>query len=201
MSNRSYASYRCFVDVISNAAMDPPALRKADIDREDLSCRERGSYSLGVTADQSPELEAFERSRQKRRGVRQASADLEEALARPASQDPQGWSTGTADSLALLATAFELHVQQSEGAEGLLAEIVEVSPRCAPAVEQIKRDHREIVAELHDLEPAARRSAEVSRIADVREHALGVLQAIARHRQRGADLIYEAYSVDIEAGD
>jgi hypothetical protein len=176
-------------------------VRKADIDHEDLSCREGSSYSRDVTADQSPELQAFERSREKRRGVRQASADLEEALARPASQDSEGWSTGTADCLALLATAFELHVQQSEGSEGLLAEIIEVSPRCAPAVEQIKRDHRDILAELRALEVTARRSVEVAQIADVREHALAMLQTIARHRQRGADLIYEAYSVDIEAGD
>jgi len=154
-----------------------------------------------VTADQSPELGAFERSREKRRGVRQASADLEEALARPASQDAQDWSTSTADCLALLATAFELHAQQSESPDGLLAEIVEVSPRCAPAVGQIKRDHRDILADLRDLEVRTRRSADVSQIKGVREQALGLLQAIARHRQRGADLIYEAYSVDIEAGD
>ena len=154
-----------------------------------------------MTADQSPELEAFERSREKRRGVRQASADLEEALARPAPQDAQDWSTSAADCLALLATAFELHAQQSESPEGLLAEIVEVSPRCAPAVEQIKRDHRDILADLRDLEVRARRSADISHITGVREQALGLLQAIARHRQRGADLIYEAYSVDIEAGD
>jgi hypothetical protein len=154
-----------------------------------------------VTADQSPEVGAFERSRQKRRGVRQASADLEEALARPASQDAPGWSAGAADCLALLATAFELHAQQSEGPDGLLAEILEASPRCAPAVEQIKRDHRDLLAELRNLELAARGSDDVSQIQGVREHALGVLQAIARHRQRGADLIYEAYSVDIEAGD
>ncbi len=117
----------------------------------------RWSYSLGVTADQSPELGSFERSRAKRRGVRQASADLEEALARPAGQNASEWSAGAADRLALLATAFEMHAQQSEGPGGLLPEILEVSPRCAPAVEQIKRDHRDILAELQRLEGTARR--------------------------------------------
>jgi hypothetical protein len=154
-----------------------------------------------VTADQSPELGAFERSREKRRGVRQASADLEEALARPASQDATEWSAATADCLALLAAAFELHAQQSEGPGGLLPEIVEVSPRCAPAVEQIKRDHRDILTEMRLLETSARACDDVAQIKDLREQALGLLHAIARHRQRGADLIYEAYSVDIEAGD
>jgi hypothetical protein len=154
-----------------------------------------------VTADPSPELGAFETSRQKRRGVRQASAELEEALARPAGQDAKEWSVGTADCLDLLAQAFELHAQHSEGPDGLLTEVVEVSPRCAPAVEQIKRDHRDILKDLWALEATARRCHDVGQIKDVREEALGLLQAIARHRQRGADLIYEAYSVDIEGGD
>jgi hypothetical protein len=159
------------------------------------------SYSLCVTADQSPELGAFERSREKRRGVRQASTDLEEALARPASQDAKGWAAGTADCLGSLARAFEMHARQSEGSDGLLTEIIEVSPRCAPAVEQIKRDHRDILADIQALEGSARRCDGATQIKQVREEALGLLQAIARHRQRGADLIYEAYSVDIEAGD
>ena len=159
------------------------------------------SYPLSVAADQSPEPGPFARSRQKRRGVRQASAELEEALARPAAQEVKAWSAGTADCLDLLAQAFELHAQHSEGPDGLLAEMVEVAPRSASAVDQIKRDHRDILADIWAVEATARRCADVEQVKDVREEALGLLQAIARHRQRGADLIYEAYSVDIEAGD
>jgi hypothetical protein len=159
------------------------------------------SYPLGVAADESPELGPFERSRQKRRGVRQASAELEEALARPATQEVKKWSAGVADCLDLLAQAFELHAQHSEGPYGLLAEMVEVAPRSANAVDQIKRDHRDILADIWAVEARAGRCADIAQVQDVREEALGLLQAIARHRQRGADLIYEAYSVDIEGGD
>jgi hypothetical protein len=154
-----------------------------------------------VTADEPAEVGAFEKSREKRRGVRQASAELEEALARPAGQDARDWAAGAADSLNVLARAFEMHVQHSEGPHGLLAEMVEVSPRCANAVDQLKRDHRDILAEIWTVEGTTRRCDDVGQIKDVREEAMGLLQAIARHRQRGADLIYEAYSVDIEAGD
>ena len=31
----------------------------------------------------------------------------------------------------------------------------------------------------------------------LREQALGILAGIVRHRQRGADLLYEAYDVDV----
>ena len=35
----------------------------------------------------------------------------------------------------------------------------------------------------------------------MREHGTTVLGRIVRHRQRGADLIYEAYATDIGGGD
>jgi hypothetical protein len=42
---------------------------------------------------------------------------------------------------------------------------------------------------------------ELERIAEeagaVRDDAMSLLTAVARHRQRGADLIYEAYQVDV----
>jgi hypothetical protein len=154
-----------------------------------------------VEAEQTPGAEAFELSRQNRRGVRQASAGLEEALARPARQDPKVWSADTADCLRLLSEAFEMHVHHSEGPEGLLAEIVAAAPRLANPVELIKRDHRVILADIRNLEATAAGNEDVGKIAGIRDGALRLLQAIAAHRQRGADLIYEAYSVDIEAGD
>ena len=154
-----------------------------------------------MAAEEGPVDDAFERSRQKRRGVRQASGELEEALARPAGHDPQAWSKDAADCLLRLLDAFESHVEQSEGADGLLAEIVTAAPRLANSVQQIKEEHRAIVASIGRLESAARVDEDVTNIQKIREDALNVLRTVAGHRQRGADLIYEAYSVDIEAGD
>jgi hypothetical protein len=154
-----------------------------------------------VTSDGSPDVGAFASSRQKRQGVRQASAGLGEALARPAAQDPKVWSAQTADCLEVLATAFQVHAQHSEGPEGLLDEILAVAPRLANQVDRIKRDHQDILTDISSLEQQTRGNEDAGRIPWLREQALGVLQAIAAHRQRGADLIYEAYSVDIEAGD
>jgi hypothetical protein len=38
-------------------------------------------------------------------------------------------------------------------------------------------------------------------VAKVREDVTGLLGALVRHRQTGADLVYEAYQVDIDAAD
>ena len=123
------------------------------------------------------------------------------ALARPAGRDPRRWSADTAARLHQLVEAFGHHVLQSEGPEGLLGQIVQVAPRLAHAVEQVKQDHQALLDEIDRLETASKDVDDAGDIQKVREEALRLLQGISAHRQRGADLIYEAYSVDVEGGD
>jgi hypothetical protein len=145
--------------------------------------------------------DAFQRSRQHRRGVRQACLDLEETLARPAGQDAEKWSAHAAACSRQLTEAFRRHVEQSEGPDGLLPEIVEIAPRLAHRVDQVKREHEALLAELVHLEATIGGRSSPSHSSVVRAEVLGVLRDLAAHRQRGADLIYEAYSVDVEGGD
>ncbi len=115
-------------------------------------------------------------------------------------QDPDKWSAETADRSRALTEAFRYHVEQSEGPDGLLPEIVATAPRLARTVDKVKDEHRQLLTELEALQRAAdsRASADIER---VRQEALRLLQDLATHRQRGSDLIYEAYSVDVEGGD
>jgi hypothetical protein len=154
-----------------------------------------------MAGEHTPGADPFETSRHRRRGVRQASAELEEALARPAGQDPKMWSSDAADRLQQLGEAFQNHAQQSEGPGGLLGEIVEQAPRLSNSVARIKQEHHDILREIVEVEGAVRPTQDARDIPSRREQSLRLLQAIARHRQRGADLIYEAFSVDIEGSD
>ena len=79
--------------------------------------------------------------------------------------------------------------------------MVQVAPRLAHAVEQVKHDHRALLAEIDRLETARKDADDGGHIQKVREEARRLLQSIAAHRQSGAELIYEAYSVDVEGGD
>ena len=143
---------------------------------------------------------AFERSRQHRRGVRRASIDLEEALARPAGQEAGHWYGEVAGHVRALAEAFRHHAQQSEGPEGLLPQIVEAQPRLVPAVQAVKREHQVLLDAISRLEAAASPSGGAD-VPGVREDALRLLHDVAVHRQRGSDLIYQAYYIDVEGGD
>ncbi len=145
--------------------------------------------------------EAFERSAAHRRGVRQACIDLENSLAQPAGQDLRKWSADSATRFRQLAEAFQRHVEQSEDQHGLLHEIAESTPRLIPAVEKVQYEHQLLLTEIARLGSVCAGPHGGTQIEKIREESLRLLQDIAAHRQRGADLIYEAYSVDIEGGE
>jgi hypothetical protein len=67
-------------------------------------------------------------------------------------------------------------------------------------VDRVKQDHRNLLVEMDRLYAAAG-SAGPGDVEAVRRRALDLLQGLAAHRQRGSDLIYEAYLVDVERGD
>jgi hypothetical protein len=72
---------------------------------------------------------------------------------------------------------------------------VEKAPRLQRAVESTRNHHAVLahaIADLIDLIQSGEAAA-----ADIRVDVIEILNDFARHRQDGADLIYEAYDVDI----
>jgi hypothetical protein len=113
------------------------------------------------------------------------------ALAAPAG-DPR-WRERVADRLYALREAFGEHVIVTEGSAGLYAELLELAPRLARLVDVLIREHAAILVAIDTL--AGRVSTrDVERL---RGWSSDLLRELARHRQRGADLVYEAYATDI----
>jgi hypothetical protein len=139
-------------------------------------------------------------ARAQRADLRKALITLERALARPAPGIVPEWAERVHDALVELAAMFERHIAVTEGSDGFLAEIAEHSPRLINAVRRLTEEHRRIRVELaatlqhiRDLPPSADEAA----ITSAREHVTALVVDLARHRQRGADLVYEAHAVDI----
>ena len=85
-----------------------------------------------------------------------------------------------------LSAAIAEHLAATEGMHGLYAEIVAADPRLTYAVETLVREHAELRRALQ-RDPSSmseKQLAELSRRLD-------------RHCQRGNDLVYEAYVVDL----
>ncbi|GAB3970405.1 hypothetical protein V1634_23015 [Plantactinospora veratri] len=118
---------------------------------------------------------------------------LEQALAAPA-RDP-GWRPRVRSSLGGLRCAFAEHMVSTEGPDGLYAELLDHAPRLARGVHVLIREHAAVV----DTMSALQRRVDLPEIGvtELRNWATDLLRELSRHRQRGADLVYEAYQTDI----
>ena len=136
----------------------------------------------------SPSLKA---AHERRLAMQEALARLEDRLAAPSGSSE--WRTEVGKALSALSTSFVDHVAEVESDDGLLADIREDAPRLAPAVERLERDHVEISSQILALASVL----EAADVASIRETGLELMRAVVRHRQRGSDLVYEAYATDI----
>lgn len=131
------------------------------------------------------------RVRAQREGVRRSMERLELALTAPA--DARWWDAFR-DALEGLRDAFDRHVRLTEAEGGLLDEVVHEAPRLAHARDVLLDEHVDITKALEAL-------ASVDDVDAARSGAIAVLGSLVRHRHKGADLLYEAYSVDISESD
>ncbi|MHB1444436.1 MAG: hypothetical protein ACYCTI_11995 [Acidimicrobiales bacterium] len=144
--------------------------------------------------------DSFDQARENRAGLRAAMGEVERSLASPATGRVAAWTKTLGQDLDRLAAALENHITASEAPGGMLADIVQAAPRLAHRVERARREHTELRYRLE----AAVRALPADNEGDthaVHEQVVEVLAGIVRHRHLGADLVYEAFNVDIEAAD
>lgn len=139
----------------------------------------------------------LEQVRAHRAELGESVAALDAALAHPVGLGPM-WRRRVRAALTELAHDLRDHVALTEAEGALYSDIRATAPRLTHGVELQLRDHAEVLAEcerLLDERDEGMHGAE--QVAAHREAATRLLDRLARHRQRGSDLIYEAYAVDI----
>lgn len=138
----------------------------------------------------------LERVRAARGEFTESIRALEDALAQPAGLGDM-WRRRARAALTELAHDLRDHVALTEADGGLYADLRASAPRLAPTVQAQLTDHKYLLDEVDRL-LAERDSGEASVDANAHRQAVGdMLARLTRHRQRGSDLIYEAYEVDI----
>jgi hypothetical protein len=144
----------------------------------------------------SPALEA---ARTRRIKLHTELVELEQALAAPTPGRVKEWTLEVADRLRHVREAFDEHIFVTEKPEGLYEEIMGMSPRLAGKIKRLDEEHPVILAEIDDrlarLETLDTQDVWPPDVA--RDDINRLLGRIVRHRQRGADLVWEAYNVDI----
>jgi hypothetical protein len=96
-------------------------------------------------------------------------------------------------------------VVETEAPGAFLDELVGEAPRLSTPASRLRREHSEILAtitraEKRLLTPPADDHDYDRWVDEMRTDLTALLVALAKHRQRGADLIYQAYAVDIGGG-
>jgi hypothetical protein len=138
----------------------------------------------------------------RRRDLHAALVAMEAAATAPGRGG--GWAGRALERLDDLRGAFAAHVKGTETGDGVFADVMARAPHLAHRIDHLRRDHDEIteagdaaartLAALTDGdEPEATEAA--------RDELLALITAISRHRQRGAQLVFDAYDVDLSGGD
>jgi hemerythrin HHE cation binding domain-containing protein len=133
---------------------------------------------------------ALDNARRQRVELLDVMHRLEHALAAPAGSGD--WRAMVGAQLGRLRGVFAYHIEVTEGNDGLYADLLAYAPRLARGVERLTREHATIGARIEVLLNRLDVDAEL-----LRGRATDLLTELSRHRQRGADLVYEAYATDI----
>ena len=144
------------------------------------------------------EPDALEGVRLRRAGLRAAMTGVEQALAAAVPGREDEWVSGVRDALGVLQEVWTRHVVETETPGAFLDDLVEHDPRLANGARRLRDEHGSVLSELLAIEDLF--AADPVEPDAVRTRLLSLLCDLAKHRQRGADLVYQAYDVDIGGG-
>ncbi|MFI5053669.1 MAG: hypothetical protein ACHQDE_04850 [Acidimicrobiia bacterium] len=111
------------------------------------------------------------------------------------------WVATVRRALAGLDDAWHEHVEFTEAPNGLFDELLDDSVEVAPDIDHLRREHTSVAAAMTRAGELMRSDSAGPDDAKLAQSLSGVVKQVEQHRRRGADLLYQVYSVDLSAGD
>ena len=152
---------------------------------------------IGQTAAGTDHAFSVEAVRRQRAELRESIGALEQALAAPAPGRRVAWCERVHVALVELSADLREHVDLTMGADGLYSGVVASAPRLSHAVARLADEQAQTVRFLEALLGSLDRPGAAVPPDRVRQLGTVLLGRLIRLRQRGADLVYEAYDTDI----
>jgi hypothetical protein len=150
--------------------------------------------------DSSELTPALGEARKKRRTLHDALVRLEMAISSPASGRIPEWATQVTKDLVGVRDAFHQHIEVTERSGGLYQEIMDRAPRLTNTIERLREEHPAIQTTITTT-LARVEGGEIGSdgwpLEKARDDLQRLIGGVVRHRQKGADLVWEAYNVDI----
>jgi hypothetical protein len=151
-----------------------------------------------VSRDNTTSLDAI---RLQRDALYEAILGVEVAVTRPATGRVAEWLDGTRRPFEKLERMFNLHLRATEAADGLFESVLDEAPRLANAVARLRAEHEDLGAGIASARERLRTAQTEEHVEAARAALLGVVHGLLTHRHRGAELVYEAFNVDLATGD
>ena len=150
---------------------------------------------MDPTTDQDSQL--LEELRRRRAELRESMTAVEHALASASRVDDAHWAERVRAALVELSGDLREHIAITEGPDGLYLELERTAPRLSGPVEHLRGEHGDMTSALDELLGLLEPPGGVPVVDAVRRAGTDLLVALMHHRQRGADLVFQAYEFDI----
>jgi hypothetical protein len=156
---------------------------------------------LGMATERQQNL--MHQTRFENDALLEAMHALESALAAAAPTREQQWNERVTISLRPVRETLTRHVASAEEPGGLFEEIDVTRPTLARRVEQLRRDHAELLSQAAALQRMVEGYGpdEAPGYHDIRDRAASLLGALRRHQAAETDLVFESFYTDIGAAD
>jgi hypothetical protein len=149
---------------------------------------------MDPNADQDSQL--LSELRRRRAELSESMQAVGQALAAPFADDVAGWAGRVGAAVAELSGDFREHLAITEGPEGLYRELEVQAARLIGPIRLLTREHADIGRRIEELLAGVDADA-LTQVDGVRRSGTDLLVALRSHRRRGADLVFEAYEIDI----
>ncbi len=144
--------------------------------------------------------QALGEAKKRRQTLHDAIVQLEVAISSPAAGRVEEWGSQVTKDMVGVRDAFDQHVIVTEKPGGLYEEIMERAPRLVGTVGRLREEHPTIDLSIGTL-LARLEAGDVGSdgwpLDKARDDLQRLIGSVVRHRQKGADLVWEAYNVDI----
>jgi hypothetical protein len=150
----------------------------------------------GRTEELTPTLAETAR---RRADLHLALVAVEQAISRPAIGREADWAKDVLRDLEEFGRTISEHIEVTERPDGLYDEIAAKAPRLSNKIGRLREEHPVLRDATNELVTKLRTTGigDAWPLDQARDDLQRLLGRLSRHRQLGADLVWEAYNLDI----
>ena len=127
--------------------------------------------------------------------------ELERAMATAAGDDPGAWAQNVAIAVKSMHKVLDDHIAETEAPGSFYDDVIEHVPNLIKASQRLQAEHPVLVSQLDQLAVEIKGVTDDESVEQARQTAVDMIKALLLHRHRGAELVYDAYNIDVATGD